>query len=251
MASASASTSTLCSICSQVLVIPSPDSETQTLVDDVCLPCPSAHHFHWECITSHFEHILKTAGVQGLGGAWKCPAAGCEANVGQGQGNDKLLVSVRNEGGFTPNYDLSADVLDAIRSPAERRTELFLSLISQRDWREAETFLIESTEEPGQEEEDGDMKDVEEEENGEAEDEDEGDEEDDEGPLQPVDVNSVTSDGGLTALHLAAFNDDVEAVEMLLRHGARTNIRGAKDGATALEIALQRGAMNAAKLLRG
>lgn len=83
------------------------------------------------------------------------------------------MCSDRFTGGYDFGEDLDEDErLDA--NPEERRKELFLALVSQADHEEAEAFLR-------------------------------GD--DDAGNGVPLDVN-VVGEGGLTALHVAAFNDE-------------------------------------------
>jgi len=56
--------------------------------------------------------------------------------------------------------------------------------------------------------------------------------------------------GGHTALHLAAFRDDVELVQVLLAHGADATAR-TNDGKTALRIAEEQGHGAVARRLRG
>ncbi|KAL8655333.1 MAG: hypothetical protein Q9226_003089 [Calogaya cf. arnoldii] len=53
------------------------------------------------------------------------------------------------------------------------------------------------------------------------------------GPLSP---NVSHQNGGQTAMHMAAYNDDVEGVQLLLRYGADKHLKD-EDGQTALDCA--------------
>lgn len=56
-----------------------------------------------------------------------------------------------------------------------------------------------------------------------------------EGKLSP---NVAYDFGGQTAMHMAAYNDDIEGVKLLLCYGADKNIKD-EDGRTALDCAKQ------------
>jgi uncharacterized protein len=60
----------------------------------------------------------------------------------------------------------------------------------------------------------------------------------------------ATDAGGHTALHHAAFRDDVTLVNTVLAHGADPTARN-RDGKTALAIAEKRGHTAVARRLRG
>lgn len=57
----------------------------------------------------------------------------------------------------------------------------------------------------------------------------------------PLDPNVCYESGGMTAMNMAALNDDVEGVELLLRYGADRGFR-TEDGDTALDLARSTGA---------
>lgn len=95
------STSELCGICAEPLLIPSGAGEGPAhVLDDVQVRCPSAHHFHWECL---LEHAVRERML--------CPACG-ESVL---DAADAFLVDVRNEGGLTPGFDMGAELVRAAR----------------------------------------------------------------------------------------------------------------------------------------
>ncbi|EJD49209.1 ankyrin [Auricularia subglabra TFB-10046 SS5] len=138
----------------------------------------------------------------------KCAACGTD-----GLGRDgKFLATVRNEGGVTEDFDLGAELAELqflAEHPDIERAETFLTLVEQGDADAAEELLS--------------------------------------GP-DAVNVNATKRNSAQTALHLAAYNNDAEAVEMLLRHGADKNARD-DSGQTPLECALEVKAEAAAALL--
>jgi len=102
-------------------------------------------------------------------------------------------------------------------NPQERRKNVFLDLMAQGEHSEAEKFLA------GQDSLMG-----------------EG-----EGGIRP----DVCYEGGsTTAMHVAALNDDVTGVSLLLRYGADKGVR-TEDGFTALDLARSQGADSVVALL--
>ncbi|KAL8287032.1 hypothetical protein RQP46_004038 [Phenoliferia psychrophenolica] len=199
----------LCALCSTPLLIPSASPDAGPSHVPDDVHLACNCHFHWECLTDHYEsHPTSSSSSR------SCPS--CGGNV-LSQADGRFLVNVTNEGGFTGGYDFGEDLDEDERlSPEERRIELFLALVSQADHDEAEAFLRG---------------------------------EDEAGKGVPLDVNVVgEGDGGLTGLHIAAFNDDVEGVRMLLKYGARKDVR-AKDGATPVDCARQVNAREVVDLL--
>ena len=89
------------------LVIPAPVSDdtnseetTSTVPDIVEVPCYGAsdggpHQFHWACLREEFEKTSDRSA---------CPLAHCKRPILDGEG--RLLVVVRNEGGVTEDFDL-------------------------------------------------------------------------------------------------------------------------------------------------
>ncbi|KZV83350.1 hypothetical protein EXIGLDRAFT_656163 [Exidia glandulosa HHB12029] len=185
-----------CCVCLESLTVPSDSDEGPSeVIDDVELPC--RHHYHWQCILDHPSSI--------------CSSCGADARNADG----KLLVTVRNEGGVSEDYDLGAELEEEAflaGHPHIGRAEAFLALVEQGDADAAEGLLRG----------------------------DEGEE--------PVDVNVTRRNSKQTALHMAAYNNDGDAVQLLLRYGAD---RKALDdsGQTPLECALEIKADIAASLL--
>ena len=90
----------------------------------------------------------------------------------------------------------------------------FLSLMSQMEFSDAELFLK-------------------------GEDPDAG------GKLNP---NVCYDSGGVTALHMAALNDDMEGIQLLLKYGADKDFK-AENGQTALDMAREANSERAIALL--
>ena len=129
-----------------------------------------------------------------------------------------FLVNIRNEGGFTAGFDLGNEIdrlafLEA--NPEIDRKETFLSLMAQGDYEDAELFL--KGEDP--------------ESNG-----------------RKLDPNSFYDLGRMTTMHMAALNDDVKGIQLLLDYGADKNFKD-EDGQTALDLAKDQNAKNAIALL--
>lgn len=176
------SPTTHCGLCHQPLLIPqaslpagerfsSSDDEDDDIpshmIDDVELLC--GDHFHWDCLIQ----VSKLTPAEGLR---SCPT--CRKDVlTMTEEGEKLLVQVRNEGGVTTNYDLGEEILSELAldsNPHLRRNQAFLTLMAQGDLEAAESFLR------GDDSTDG---------------------------LGPIDPNVTYEEGGLTALHVAAFSD--------------------------------------------
>lgn len=90
----------------------------------------------------------------------------------------------------------------------------FLSLMSQMEFSDAELFL-------------------------------KGEDPDATGKLDP---NVCYDSGGITAMHMAALNDDVEGIRLLLRYGADKDLES-EDGQTALDMAKAQNSTRAIALL--
>ena len=95
------------------------------------------------------------------------------------------------------------------------RIRTFLGLMAQMDFEDAELFL-----------------------NG----------EDPDANGSKMDPNVCYETGRMTAIHMAALNDDVEGVQLLLKYGADKDFKS-EDGQTALDMARQLNAKNVVTLL--
>lgn len=121
-----------------------------------------------------------------------------------------------------PDFDMGEEIAREAfleSNPDLRRCEIFLALMAQMDFREAEVFLR-------------------------GEDADADDEGGGSGPLNP----DVMSPEGFAALHVSALNDDVEGVKLLLEYGADKGLVTG-DGMTALDLARSQGAERVVALL--
>ena len=141
----------------------------------------------------------------------------CRANVLDHDGN--FIVKMTTENGCLGDFDLGAEIdertyLEA--HPDVDRAETFLSLMAQVEFAEAEKFL-------------------------------KGEDGMGEGKLDP---NVGYSVGGQTALHMAAVNNDVEGVTLLLRYGADKEMKD-DEGWTALRYAQDGDAREVIDLLGG
>ena len=139
----------------------------------------------------------------------------CRANVLNKSGH--FIVTTKTENGYVGTMDLGDQTDEQAFMEANsdvERSQTFLSLMSQMDFTEAEKFL------KGQ---DG-----------------MGDE-----SLSP---NVTYEVGGQTAMHMAAYNDDVEGVQLLLRYGADKSLKD-ETGQTALDCARDVGAKRVIALL--
>lgn len=63
-----------------------------------------------------------------------------------------------------------------------------------------------------------------------------------------LDPNVCYDGGGVTALHMAALNDDVEGIQLLLKYGADKDFKS-EDGQTALDMAREAHSERAIALL--
>ncbi|KAI5123417.1 hypothetical protein M0805_006122 [Coniferiporia weirii] len=130
-----------CALCFSSLIMTSfetDDPSTSTFPDDVELPCwqninGSGHHFHWACLQEHDES-----------GEWnrrKCPFTACGRDLLDDTG--RLLVTVRNEGGVTNDFDISK-AFDEDKESLTRKHELaMLDAVHSGEWDIVENFLVE------------------------------------------------------------------------------------------------------------
>ena len=136
--------------------------------------------------------------------AARAECALCQQNVLNADGD--FNVYVQNEGSSSSSIDFGQLIDEEIyltANPALRRKNDFLSLMSQMEFKPAELFL-------------------------------KGEYEGFEG--KGIDPNVCYEGGKMTAMHMAALNDDVEGVKLLLQYGADKNFK-AEDGQTALDMA--------------
>lgn len=166
------------------------------IYDDVELPC--RHHLHYDC--------ARELHAQSRSAITRCPL--CDRSL---LTNGAIIVTVRNEGGVTTDFDLGQDleeqrVLQA--NPELARNEAFLSFCFAGD-HEAMRELLE---------------------NG-------------------AEVDAVQQSTGMQGLHLCALNNDAHGIGMLLRAGAKRDGRSL-DGSSALDIAIGEGSHDAAYALQ-
>jgi hypothetical protein len=195
-----------CTICQESLVIASTEDEgPSAIVDDVeLLPC--RHHFHWSCI---MEYEMGSTASKGL-----CPH--CNENALDPQG--RFLVTVRNEGGTTENFDLGKEIEEEIyldSNPHIRRQKAFFSLLQFGEFDEVEEML-------------------------------QGVDEGGDGSKMDPDVGF--EGGQTTALHLATTLNNVQAIRLLLSYGADVR-RKNDEGQTAIDIATSLNAHEALSVL--
>lgn len=127
------------------------------------------------------------------------------------------MVCARNDGGWEHSFDLNREIDEKLLHravPHSGRTEAFLSFMSQMEFGEAEKYL-------------------------------KGEDENSNGAK--LDPNVTYPDGEMTALHMAAMNNDTEGMQLLLRYGADKSLVG--DGKTALGWARELGCQDAVALL--
>jgi len=195
-----------CAICDEPLLVPdtdSPKSTTTFFLDDVELNCH--HHFRWSCFADYDREAPTNRS--------SCPACGSPTLSSSGL----LIVTIRNEGGVTENFNLGAELDEEAfydAHPQLKCARAFLGLMAQREF-DAAAELLHSG--------------------------DDGTEE--------ISVDCRLSDGGQTALHMAALNDDVEACILLLNWGASPDLQD-EQGKTALAYAMEHGADAAASVLK-
>ena len=116
------------------------------------------------------------------------------------------MVTIRTENNSVGSIDLGRDIDQEMHlnaNPEIGRAQLFLSLMSQMEYGEAEKMLK------------GEIA---------------------SGDGSGVDPNVTYETGGQTAMHMAALNNDVEGVRLLLRYGADKNCRD-EDGMTVRDAA--------------
>ena len=183
-----------CTICHSPLLIPSSHEPLSPsyVIDDVQLRC--SHHFHKSCL---LEYAVSSPDARS-----RC--ALCHANVLSSSG--AFIVTVRTETGYVSTIDLGREIDDQLHfqaHPDAQRAQVFLSLMAQMDFDEAEKML-------------------------------KGEDELGDGERLNPDVRYET--GQTTALHMAALNDDVEGVKLLLRYGADPLLQD-ENGQTSLQMA--------------
>ena len=118
----------------------------------------------------------------------------------------EFWVWIRNETGHCGSINLGEEIdrrTFLAQNPEIDRRETFLALMAQMDFEDAEIFL------KGEDEGSGGKK---------------------------MDPNTYYDLGRMTAMHMAALNDDVEGVQLLLRYGADRDFRD-EEGKTALDMA--------------
>lgn len=140
----------------------------------------------------------------------------CRANVLNESG--RYVVEIKTENGYAEKIDLGDEIEEQAfleANPDIARCQTFLSLMSQMDFEEAEKCLN-------------------------------GEDGMGHGPLSP---NVMYEVGGQTAMHMAAYNNDIEGVQLLLRYGADKNIKD-ECGQTALDCAKDVAAKGVIALLK-
>ena len=127
--------------------------------------------------------------------------------------NGRFMAFTRNDLNYVYRIDFDRDPEEVLLHralPQIGRTKAFLSLMSQMRFADAEMFL-------------------------------KGEDEDSNGAK--LDPNVTYRDGEMTALHMAAMNNDVEGIQLLLYYGADKSLVG--DGKTALGWARELGCRDA------
>jgi len=204
-----------CSICHESLLITAVPSPNENSSDSEQQLSSFIDDILLRCGHHFHWSCIIEYGVSSLDARGKC--ALCGANVLNEQG--RLIVDVRNEGGLTQGFDLGSEIEEELflsNNPEIQRKSRFFSLINQGDFVEAEVLL---------------------------KGEDEG------ANGEKIDPNARYEEGGnMTALHMAAVNDDVDSVRVLLRYGADKNLR-TDNGETAFGLAVAVGASRVTAIL--
>lgn len=224
MSSSRSSIDEICILCQQSLRIQIDDedsvevdlSTTTYIYDDVELPCH--HHIHYDCARDLYDQSIHPITT--------CPHCSHSLLTPAGQ----LLVTVRNEGGTTDHFDLGADLADQkeiASDPILARNEAFLSFCFSQD-HEAMEELLSSNDADTDTDVGRDAREV---------------------TGRGADVDAVQRKTGMTGLHLCALNNDAHGIRLLLRHGARRDVRGL-DGCTPLALAFSEGSHDAAYALQ-
>lgn len=195
-----------CAICHEPLLIPSDHEslEPSYVIDDVQLRC--SHHFHKSCLLDY--------AVSSHDARERC--ALCRANVLDNSG--AFIVTVRTETGYIGTMELGQEIDEMLyfqAHPEVQRAQVFLSLMSQMEFDEAEKML-------------------------------KG--EDDLGNGERLSPDVTYETGQTTAMHMAALNDDIDGVELLLRYGADPLLED-ESGQTALQMARDQDARKVIPLL--
>ena len=140
----------------------------------------------------------------------------CHTNVLNESG--RYMVKIETENGYAGEMDLEHEIEEQTfleANPDVARRQTFLSLMSQMEFEEAENFLN-------------------------------GEDGMGHGPLSP---NVTYEVGGQTAMHMAAYNDDIEGTQLLLRYAADKDVKD-ENGQTALDCAKDVDAQGVIALLK-
>ncbi|KAL7275950.1 hypothetical protein RUND412_001074 [Rhizina undulata] len=189
----------VCVACTNPLVIPAEEEEEEAgssmgIVDDIELIC--GHHYHWSCFADEYSAEDATPETKR-----KCPNCG---KIIVDPVTEKLLVTLRNEGGLQRDVDLGA-LLDEEefydRNPEFKRTRAFLEFCAEGDV-ETVTDMIEE---------------------------------------EPDLVNVQDFETGQTGLHVAVQNQRENIVDLLVQKGAGRNARDSQ-GKNFIELAEEMGA---------
>ncbi|ORY74355.1 hypothetical protein BCR37DRAFT_384467 [Protomyces lactucae-debilis] len=190
-----------CIICNEPLLIQLDvedveEGEPGYIYDDVELPC--RHHIHYECAREAYD--------ESDGSVSQCPFCSQPLLI---QG--KFLVTVRNEGGVTEQFDLGADLQEQqylAAHPQEALNEALLSMAFSGDLDAVKETLA-----------------------------------------QGADLDATQAKTGMTALHLCALNNDANIIRFLVEAGADKTVR-AGNGMDALQLAISEGSHDAAYALQ-
>ncbi|KAK9473210.1 uncharacterized protein V1510DRAFT_415421 [Dipodascopsis tothii] len=124
-----------CAICNESLLVPfeaeeehehdghdhghshSSTAAGSLVPDDVEMPCPSRHHFHWQCLLDHTQP------------ATHCPACGSSVVAETGE-YEPVLVTITNDGGVETDYDIRQTIEEErfyAANPNQRMVDAFCS----------------------------------------------------------------------------------------------------------------------------
>lgn len=166
------------------------------IYDDVELPC--RHHLHYDCARDLYG--------QSSAAITTCPLCNLSLLT-----HGRILVTVRNEGGVTEEFDLGQDLEEQQQLEADpilARNEAFLSFCFTSDHEAMKDLLRDG-----------------------------------------ADANAVQRGTGMTGLHLCALNNDAAGITILLGAGAHRHIKGV-DGGSPLDLAVAEGSHDAACALQ-
>jgi hypothetical protein len=166
------------------------------IYDDVELLCH--HHLHYDCAREAYDAASSNI--------TQCPSCSHPLMT-----SGKFIVTVRNEGGVTENFDLGSDLAEQqylASHPQEALNEAFLSMAFSGDLEAMQETL-----------------------------------------RQGADLDASQSATGMTALHLCALNNDANIIRFLVEAGAdKTTLAG--NGLSALQVAISEGSHDAAYALQ-